>query len=701
MAHLNVEQQSAVETLDGPVLVIAGAGSGKTRVVTYRIARLLQHGVLPSQILGLTFTNKAANEMKERVRNLTQSDVLICTFHSLGARILRESIHHLGYPPTFTIYDEDDAEKLLKVCLTELYGQEPIAKDIKQIKDNISYIKNQMQTGELADSRFSRIYHAYQDKLRECQAVDYDDLLALPVKLFQEFPDVLKYYHDRWSHVLIDEYQDTNQLQYQLINYLVSRSCNICVVGDPDQSIYSWRGANIRNILNFEKDYPGAKVVNLSENYRSHANILDAANALISNNTLRYEKQLKTNLGPGPKIKIYRADTDRMEADFVTKQILQHYDQGVPLKDMVVFYRTNAQSRVFEDRLLNRRIPYVIIGGLSFYQRREIKDILAWLRIIFSDADFVSFSRTINLPKRGLGSAALDKIGLGAVSAGLPLLKYCLNIIEDTSLLKLNSKQRAGLEEYLRIVQYLRTLHGKVSVTDLVNAAIEKTGYATYLEEDKETLVDRRENLAALVSKAAEWEASVKEPTLVGFLEELSLKTSVDDMAEATDRVNLMTAHNGKGLEFEVVFLVGLEEGLFPHINSQDDPSAIEEERRLCYVGMTRAKKHLYLTHAVMRTIWGTTRTQRASKFLGEVPSQYVEKLGNYSSVPRTQFIDEEETQEQPEFLPGALVFHPQFGVGRVEKVFRGEAGLTYTIFFSKTNSQKNIVGAHAQLSRL
>lgn len=627
---LNPEQLDAVETTEGPLLVLAGAGSGKTRVVTYRMAHLLQKGVPPYKILGLTFTNKAANEMKERVHKLTASEVLICTFHSIGARILRESIHHLGYERNFTIYDEGDADQLLKACLKEVTGMEG-KQELKECKYLISQLKNS-PTEEIQDKTagqmFFSVYEKYKTKLRECNAVDYDDLLALPVRLFQQHPDVLEWYQNRWSHLLIDEYQDTNALQYTLVNSLVAKTRNVCVVGDPDQSIYSWRGANIRNIMDFERDYPGAKVVRLDQNYRSRSNILDASNALITRNGNRYEKHLWSARGPGEKIKLYRADNEKDEASFVARHIAAYHNQhGIPYSQMVIFYRTNAQSRPFEDHLLMRRIPYAIVGGLSFYQRREIKDILAWMRMVISDNDLIAFLRTINLPKRGLGDATLDKLRLGAAQANVSMVEFCVRAVNGTAGMKLTARQKEGLEDYLRIVYGLRDVSQRVSLPLLVTAAIDQTNYWAYLAEDKETMIDRKENLNALVSKAAEWEQTTEQPTLSNFLEELSLKSSLDEAEGDNDRVNVMTIHNGKGLEFTLTFLVGMEEDLFPHINSKQDEGNVEEERRLCYVGMTRAKEYLYLTYATMRTIWGVTRSQYPSRFLREIPLQYVEKI--------------------------------------------------------------------------
>lgn len=639
LEKLNPEQREAVQTLDGALLVIAGAGSGKTQVVTYRIINLIDNGVSPDQILGLTFTNKAALEMRERVKRHSQHDVLISTFHSLGARILRESIHFLdGYKRSFTIYDASDSEQLIKTCLDDL-GIPKAKGDVKKLKQAISNAKNNFIGPEdvsslKGDAEISgylpRVYELYQKKLLESNALDYDDLLVLPVKLFRACPEVLAYYNARWTHLLIDEYQDTNQVQYMLVQHLIGQRRNLCVVGDPDQSIYSWRGANINNILSFEKDYPGAKVIRLEQNYRSHSTILEAANALIGNNESRYDKRLWSALGPGEKIKLVRNATESDEAMCVGEQILRHYKQDqVPLSQMVVFYRTNAQSRPFEDYLLHRRIPYVIVGGTSFYQRREIKDILAWLRMAQSGADVVSFERTVNLPKRGLGDAAIERLRQGSVKAGLPILDFCEQLIAGevkSEAIKLTSKNKGGLEEYLRLVRGLRHLTENGSISDAVQAAIDTTGYKDYLNEDPESARDRLENLDALVNKAVEWEEQTEAPTLSAFLEELSLKSSMDEADATGDKVSLMTIHNGKGLEFTTTFLVGMEEDLFPHVNSRESPDALEEERRLCYVGVTRAKRHLYMTYATSRRLWGTTRDQRPSRFLREIPREYTER---------------------------------------------------------------------------
>lgn len=726
---LNEEQREAVETLQGPLLVLAGAGVGKTRVVTYRIVNLLDKEVPPSKILGLTFTNKAAGEMKERVRALTSSNVLICTFHSLGARILRESIHWLGYKRDFTIYDDEDVDKVIKECVAAAGKGD--AKLEKAVKGLISTAKNGMRGPDQvvrerptnpAEEIFPEVYACYQEKLKSYNALDFDDLLFLPVRLFREHPDVLEYYHNRWSHLLIDEYQDTNGAQYELVKLLVSKSGNLCVVGDPDQSIYSWRGANIQNILNFEEDYPGAKVVRLEQNYRSRSNILEAANAVIRQNDSRYQKELWSARGAGEKIRLFVADDERAEADFVAARVRYHAEHHqIPLREMVVFYRTNAQSRVFEDCFLAARLPYAIVGGVSFYQRREVKDILAFLRMVLGGTDYVSFVRTINLPKRGLGESTLDKLRLGAEEADLSILAYCEALVDGQPVpgeIKLTAKQRQGLQNYVSIIRELRQIAQNTSLKELVTSAIDCTGYLDYLRQDKETYEDRKGNLDALIAKALDWEASAESPSLQGFLEELSLKSSLDEAEADNDRICLMTIHNGKGLEFEVTFIAGVEEELFPHINSRESREKMEEERRLFYVGMTRAKEQLYLSCCRYRYIWGMGRTQRPSRFLREVPEDHVEKVHMGISLglthgrtpeirPSRKF--EYETVEEPfsdegqavELREGDAVFHKEFGIGVIRNLYEGSLGLTYTVAFSKDNKERNLVAKYAPLRKL
>lgn len=723
LAQLNEEQREAVNAIEGPVLVLAGAGSGKTRVVTFRIALLIEMGVDPWQILGLTFTNKAAEEMRERIHMLIgKSSPLLCTFHSLGARILRESIHALGYSRDFTIYDEDDAEKVIQACLLELEIKDK-KMDVKTFRNLISRAKNALQQpGDIkvdsmsspAEEYLSKVYELYQTKLKHYNAVDFDDLLFLVVRLFREHPNILEQYQNRWKFLSIDEYQDTNEAQYTILKYLVQKHHNLFVVGDPDQSIYSWRGANINNILNFEKDFPGAKIFRLQQNYRSRTTILDAANAVISHNEKRYEKQLWSNLGKGEKIKFYSSDDERDEAAFVAERIRQHHEWGVSYNQIAIFYRTNNQSRAFEDNFLYRQIPYVIIGGLSFYQRREVKDILSFLRMIYSGTDYISFARSINLPRRGIGEATLEKIRAAAAAEQLSILAYCERVIQETQLqnpIKLPTKQKEGLKQYLGMIHMLREIAKTASLQELVRTVIEQTNYLQFLKDDPETYEDRKGNLDALITKAIEWEQTASDKSLRAFLEELSLKSNLDDTDTKKDRVNLMTIHNGKGLEFSVVFLVGLEEDLFPHVNSKDRPEALEEERRLFYVGITRTKEQLYLTQSQYRYMWGMARYQLPSRFIREVPSDHAERIRralvspDRFSNPVVEKTEEEEEEAGAEpiytYDVGSTIFHKDFGIGIIRDSQEGSLGLTYKIFFSKDNRERSIVAKYAKLKKL
>ena len=619
---LNPEQQRAATHVEGPLLVLAGAGSGKTRVVTFRVAHLLSLGIPPSEILAVTFTNKAADEMQRRILHLTHASILACTFHSLCARILRESIAALGFSKDFVIYDSDESEKLLKTCLIALNLQEEKSA-LKHYLLEVSQAKNALTAPEeVKDPLLREIYSLYQRTLKNYNALDFDDLLFKTVELFRTFPEILQQYQMRWRFILIDEYQDTNGAQYALTKLLATRHGNVFAVGDPDQSIYSWRGANIHNILNFANDFPGAIVIPLEQNYRSRANILEAANTLINHNTSRYEKNLWSDREPLNPVTFFLADNDRLEASFVLNNIKQlHLDKEIPLRECVIFYRTNFQSRIFEDHLLREKLPYVIIGGLSFYQRREIKDILSLLRMVLSGADFLAFSRTINLPKRGFGETALQKLQNCAQIHKLDIFTTCSRIVKGDIPFKLSARQMQGLKEYVEAIHSLRTMHAsRALLSDLLAESARCTRYLHYLQEDPETYEERRSNIEELISKAAEWEQQVPHPTLVHFLEELSLKSSADDKDPHADAIRLMTFHHGKGLEFTAVFMVGMEEELFPHAHIKDNQDALEEERRLCYVGMTRAKDYLFLSASRLRFLWGMPRVMRPSRFLDEIP---------------------------------------------------------------------------------
>jgi DNA helicase-2/ATP-dependent DNA helicase PcrA len=709
---LNPQQQAATLHLEGPLLVLAGAGSGKTRVIICRIAHLIESGIDPKHILAVTFTNKAAKEMRERIEREVMRSPLICTFHSLGVRILRESIHHLGYQNQFVIYDEEDSLKLIRACLQEM-GVEDKKVTPKGVKHLISNAKNHLREPDPNDDSSPltqvapKIFQMYQLKLFEANAVDFDDLLYLPVRLFKEFPEVLEIYQNRWHHFLVDEYQDTNTAQYKLSSFLVQKRKNFFVVGDPDQSIYTWRGADIENILNFEKDWPQAKVIRLEQNYRSTSNILKAANHLIECNESRYKKELWSDLGEGEKIRTFRAFNEREEASYIVEEVQRlRKDPALSLNDMVIFYRTNAQSRPFEDDLLKRNIPYTIIGGISFYQRKEIKDILAFLRILENPSDIVSFLRTINLPKRGLGEATLTKIVALSHERGEPILKTCELLTREDAPLRLSQKQLDGVKEYVQLMATLKKIKLESSLQELVYQTVHSSNYIDYLKTEPDTYEDRKGNIDELIGKSIEWEEEAEEPTLTSFLEELTLSTSEHKNEESHEHLSLMSLHNGKGLEFHTVFITGMEETLFPHINCIDSHKGIEEERRLFYVGMTRAKRRLYLTHTSSRFIWGGPRSMRPSRFLKEIPdSFYVQtKKTMREDLREDKFIEQEITSNEQiagAFSVGAAVFHHEFGVGQVQKVGSSSLGLTYDVRFQKDGKTKTLLAKFAKLKPL
>ncbi|HEY5259684.1 MAG TPA: 3'-5' exonuclease, partial [Rhabdochlamydiaceae bacterium] len=572
----------------------------------------------------------------------------------------------------FTIYDEDDSEKLLKECFAALNIKDEKGL-LKSARAAISHAKNFLE-----EPANDPIYNLYQSKLKSYQALDFDDLLFLTVKLFKEFPDQLEVYQKRWTFLLIDEYQDTNTAQSTLIRLLAHKHHNVFAVGDPDQSIYSWRGADVSHILKFKDDYPGAQIVRLEQNYRSRNIILKAANALIQHNTGRLEKNLWSARGEGEKIGLYICPHEHAETEFIIREIQK---SPFPLSECVIFYRTHFQSRVFEDALLRHRIPYRIIGGLSFYQRREVKDILSLLRIVLAGADFLSFARTVNIPKRGLGDGAVSKIQAFAEERLLPIFQAA-EMIVDRKELKLSQKQYEGLRDYVEMIRILRTIQ---PLSTLLAEAIERSRYLTYLKDDPETEQERKENLQELIAKAVEWEQETETPTLAAFLEELTLKSAKETDTEA-DAIRLMTFHNGKGLEFDLVFLVGMEEDLFPHVNCRDNPESLEEERRLCYVGMTRAKESLYLTASRHRFLWGASRPMRPSRFLYEIPSEYLRTF-------------DEGSGDENVFSPGTAVVHKDFGPGIVQKSYQTSLGLTYDVFFPKANATRTLIAKYAKLS--
>lgn len=699
---LNQEQKKAVLHEKGPLFVLAGAGSGKTRVIIYRIATLIQRGVSPDKILAVTFTNKAAAEMKTRLLSLVETkSPLTCTFHSLGARLLRSFIHHIGYENSFTIYDEKDCEDICKGCMQAL-GIPLEKKDIKRIKTRISRLKNLLVDPDRIkdyedDEEMQKIYPMYQNKMKEYNALDFDDLLFLAVKVLQK-DEVQSSTEDLWEHVLVDEYQDTNHAQVVMCQILTKKSKNLFAVGDPDQSIYSWRGANMGHVARFSKDFPGANTITLAQNYRSTNCILRAANCIIRNNVRPYEKDLFSNLGDGEKVEVARHADDRREANYVSS-IIRRLLRDHSALDIAILYRTNAQSRSLEDAFLKNRIPYVILGGLSFYQRKEIKDLLAFLRLVVSPADFVSFVRTIQIPKRGFGAKILEQLKCVAEHKSLPILDVCEQALRGEAGITLRGRQKEGMQDYLQIFHKIKAQGESLSPFDALEKIIQFSRYDRFLQEDPESFEDRKENVFALLAKAKEWEEETEEPTLEKFLEELSLKSSAEEVSEEKESIRMMSLHHSKGLEFPICFLVGMEEDLFPHIQTKDDPTQIEEERRLCYVGMTRAKKMLYLTYATSRFLWGVERRMRPSRFLKELPEK--ECTGQIPAFSQREFIQTGEPEEKTQssaIQVGSRVRHKVFGQGVVKKIYETSFGQTFDVQFLQETGVKSLAQKYAQL---
>lgn len=634
---LNPQQAEAVINTEGPMLIMAGAGSGKTKVLTCRVANLLQKGVRPYRILAITFTNKAAAEMRERVNNMSgpaAKDVWLFTFHAFCARFLRMEIDKLpGYGGNFTIYDTADSQNLIKQILKEMNLDDKRFQP-SGILSRISNAKNALQdaaafarqAGDFYEQKVADIYSRYEQKLQLNNALDFDDLLMLSIKLLQENKEVREKYQDRFDYLLVDEYQDTNHAQYLLTKFLAAKHRNICVVGDADQSIYGWRGADIQNILDFEKDYPDAKVIKLEQNYRSTQIILDAANAVIENNTGRKPKNLWTENKSGADIIYFQAVDERDEARFVIEQLqnLQR-TENKKLGDMAILYRTNTQSRIFEEMLIKSGISYNMVGGLKFYERKEIKDIIAYLRVIFNPADSLSLLRIINVPKRGIGDASLAKIQAYAAANNVSLFEAVSNAAAIDGL---SSRFVSKLDDLAGIIFELMNLAGEAPVEDLIDRVLHDTGYLEELENERTPQAQSRiDNLHELISVAQEFAASEEENNLENFLAHVALVSDIDDTELGEDAITLMTLHSSKGLEFPVVFLVGMEEGLFPHARTLMDETEIEEERRLCYVGITRAKEKLFLSSTKMRTIYGNTVTYPPSRFLQEIPARLLKTI--------------------------------------------------------------------------
>ena len=747
---LNPQQREAVTCTDGPLLILAGAGSGKTRVLTYRVAHLLRQGVPPWAILAITFTNKAAREMKDRVEvlvGLASRSIWVSTFHAACVRILRRDIDKLGQDPRFVILDTGDQESLVKECLKECNLDDkrfhPAA-----VLGTISGAKNELvgpeafaqRASDYYSERVAAVYRLYQQKLARHAALDFDDLIARTVELLQGRPDVRDYYQDRFRYIHVDEYQDTNHAQYVLVRSLAGKWHNLCVVGDPDQSIYAWRGADIRNILNFERDYPQARVVKLEQNYRSTQNILSAADAVIKHNLARVEKRLWTSSGAGEQVTAYEAASEHDEAWFITGEVERRREsEGKNRRDFAVLYRTHAQSRVLEEVFLRRQIPYVIVGGLKFYERKEVKDVLAYLRLLVNPNDLVSFRRVLNVPRRGLGPASLQKIEALALELGIPILEAA----GRTGEAGLGKAAAAKVRDFAGLVAALASGAAFMPVYDVIEEVLQRTGYLAELAaQGSPESQSRVENLRELQSVAREFDRSAADLTpespeevyagergLAGFLTGVALVAEADTFDPDADAVVFMTLHSAKGLEFPVVFLAGMEEGVFPHLRSLADEGALEEERRLCYVGMTRAKEGLYLTRAVQRTLYGQTFYNAPSRFLLEVPPQVLRDAAGEGGGPDAPSAAPTPTvapfllltgrrraaasggprvtaaraatdlPAESDFAPGEKVRHPTWGVGTVVTTRGSGADAEVTIAFP-AQGVKKVITRYALLRR-
>ncbi len=632
LSVLNTEQRLAAETLEGPVLVLAGAGSGKTRALTYRVANLIDHGVAPWHILALTFTNKAAKEMRERIAKLVgdkADDAWISTFHSTCAKSLRRDIDKLGYTGNFAIYDDDDQSSIIKDILKRMNIDEKFLPP-REIKSKISDAKNKMMNAHEwfqkspRDYRAQMIYdvfRAYEERLKAANALDFDDLINKTLELFLDHPPVLESYQRRFQYVLVDEYQDTNTAQYMLVKLITKESRNLCVVGDDDQSIYGWRGADIKNILDFEKDYPEAKVIKLEQNYRSTANILDAANQVIAHNAQRKEKALWTEEKEGEAIKLFLAGDEREEAAWICDHINKLKQQSIGYGDAAVLYRTNAQSRVLEEMLMRAGIPYRVFGGQRFYDRKEIRDVVAYLRVVVNPPDDVSLKRIINQPKRSIGDATINELAEHAIKNEMPLFSALVDLPET-----LSSRPRKCVSEFAVLMNDLMVQKELLGLSAFVKHLMEKTGLLEqYQKEDTDESRARVENMMEFLSAVTEFEGATEEATLEAFLENVALVTDMDRAEDSKEYVTLMTLHSAKGLEFPNVFLAGLEEGIFPSSRSILDEGRLEEERRLCYVGITRARERLYISHANQRMLYNQLTHNAPSRFLDEIPKRLME----------------------------------------------------------------------------
>ncbi len=631
LKNLNPPQKQAVMHGAGPLLILAGAGSGKTRVIVHRIAWLIRElGVRPWQILAVTFTNKAAGEMRERVEKLLGGldTPLIATFHATCVRILRRDIERLGFGSNFAIYDDKESERLLKDILAEQnidekrYPVRSFAGAIDECK-NAGNLPEDLVTGDQMADRLVAVYAAYQERLKKCNALDFGDLILYTVRLFEEYPDVLEHYREKWQWLLVDEYQDTNPIQYRLVRLLAGERRNLCVVGDDDQSIYRWRGADIRNILDFERDFPGVAVVKLEQNYRSTSTILDAAGAVVARNRGRKTKTLWTENPAGEKIVYRRLEDERAEARFVCREIERHARRGGLLRDIAVFYRTNAQSRSVEDALVADGIPYHMVGGMRFYERMEIKDILAYLKVIDNPADEISLKRIVNVPPRGIGHATVERIGEAASRRGSSFYEELLRSGEESYL---GSGPKAKIAAFAGFMEKMRRLASELPLAELTARIMDETGYLAKLKEERtDEAADRLANLQELLVAMEEFSRTDAEGGLSPFLEQVALVSDLEKGNEGRDSVTLMTLHAAKGLEFPLVFMIGMEEKLFPHVRALEDGEQMEEERRLCYVGMTRARERLFLTNARRRRLFGQDQYNQPSRFIADIPREQLD----------------------------------------------------------------------------
>ncbi|WP_088833361.1 DNA helicase PcrA [Paenibacillus tyrfis] len=636
---LNPQQRRAVETTDGPLLIMAGAGSGKTRVLTHRIAYLIAtRKAAPWSILAITFTNKAAREMQERVSALVGpqgGDIWVSTFHSMCVRILRRDISRIGFTSNFTILDSGDQLSVIKNCMKEM-NIDSKKFEPKAVQAAISNAKNELLTpekferkiGDYFDGIVAKVYSSYQRKLKANNSLDFDDLIMTTIELFQQVPEVLDFYQNKFQYLHVDEYQDTNRAQYMLCRMLADKYKRICVVGDSDQSIYRWRGADISNILDFEKDYPNATTILLEQNYRSTSNILNAANKVIGNNTGRKPKNLWTDKGDGQKIRLYQADSEHEEGYFITGEIRKNVDKGRRFSEHAILYRTNAQSRVVEEILIKSDIPYQIVGGIKFYDRKEIKDILAYLRLISNPDDDISFARIVNVPKRGIGDTTVERLGAAAGQFGVSMFA----MLENVDSMEIGAKARNALADFRDMIENLYRMVDYLSVTELTEKMLEMSGYREELKRENTIESQARlENIDEFLSVTMDFEKRNEDKSLVSFLTDLALIADIDSMNQDPEAgkqgVVLMTMHSAKGLEFPVVFIMGLEEGVFPHSRALMDNEELEEERRLAYVGITRAEEELFLTCARMRTLFGRTTANAPSRFLQELPQELLETV--------------------------------------------------------------------------